>query len=148
MPKTTPPIDEAEMFTLANDLRLACQRIARRVRFESTSDVAPHQFSVLAFLHRVGPQTPSQLAAHDRVSAPSMTRTVNDMTERGLVEKFAHPDDGRQVLVRQTETGDAIVTRTIAQRDTWMATHLEGLSPAQLSLLREATDVLLEVSIA
>ena len=33
--------------TLANDLRLACQRIARRVRFEGTADVAPHQFSVL-----------------------------------------------------------------------------------------------------
>ena len=134
--KTTQTTDEADMFALANDLRLACQRIARRVRFESTSAVAPHQFSVLVYLGRVGPQTPSQLAAHDKVSAPSMTRTVNCMAEDGLVEKVPHPDDGRQVLVRET----------IAQRDSWMLAHIEGLDAAQLALLRQAADLLLEVS--
>ena len=35
---------------LANDLRLACMRISRRVRFESTDTVAPHQFSVMCRL--------------------------------------------------------------------------------------------------
>lgn len=138
--------NEATMFALANDLRLACQRIARRVRFESTSAVAPHQFSVLVFLNRVGPQTPSQLAAHDKVSAPSMTRTVNCLAEDGLVEKFPHPEDGRQVLVRATEAGLAVVRDTIAQRDSWMLTHIEGLSAEQLALLRQAADLLLEVS--
>ena len=144
--KTTQTTDEADMFALANDLRLACQRIARRVRFESTSAVAPHQFSVLVYLGRVGPQTPSQLAAHDKVSAPSMTRTVNCMAEDGLVEKVPHPDDGRQVLVQATEAGEAVVRETIAQRDSWMLAHIEGLDAAQLALLRQAADLLLEVS--
>lgn len=134
------------MFSLANDLRLACQRIARRVRFESTSEVAPHQFSVLTYLQKVGPQTPSQLAAHDRVSAPSMTRTINCMVEDGLVERFPHPDDGRQILVKPTPRGHEIIAETIASRDTWMLTHLDGLSPDELALLRKATDIMLEVS--
>ncbi|NHB84800.1 MarR family transcriptional regulator [Tessaracoccus sp. HDW20] len=138
--------EDAPMITLANDLRLACQRIARRVRFESTTAVAPHQFSVLVYLHRIGPQTPTQLAAHDRVSAPSMTKTVNCLAEDGLVERFPHPDDRRQVLVRPTEAGHAVIRDTIAQRDTWMLEHLEGLSEEQLTLLRSAADLLLEVS--
>ncbi len=137
---------ESEMFSLANDLRLACQRIARRVRFESTSAVAPHQFSVLVYLHRVGPQTPTQLAAHDRVSAPSMTRTINCLVDEGLVERFPHPDDRRQVFVRATEAGESVVRETIAERDTWMLKHLEDKTPEQLALLRQAADLLLEVS--
>lgn len=139
-------VEDGPMFTLANDLRLACQRIARRVRFESTSAVAPHQFSVLVQLHRLGPQTPTQLAAHDRVSAPSMTRTVNCLADEGLVKRSPHPDDGRQVLVSNTEKGAAVVRETIAHRDTWMLEHLEGMTPDQLALLRQAADLLLEVS--
>lgn len=134
------------MFSLANDLRLACQRIARRVRFESTSQVAPHQFSVLTYLQKVGPQTPTQLAAHDRVSAPSMTRTINCMVDEGLVERLPHPDDRRQILVTPTDRGHEIIGETIASRDTWMLTHLDGLGPDELTLLRRATDILLEVS--
>ena len=59
---------------LANDLRLACMRISRRVRFESTDAVAPHQFSVLSRLAEE-PRTPRELAGIEKVSAPSMTRT-------------------------------------------------------------------------
>lgn len=139
-------VEDGPMFTLANDLRLACQRIARRVRFELTSAVAPHQFSVLVRLNRLGPQTPTQLAAHDRVSAPSMTRTVNCLAEEGLVKRSPHPDDGRQVLVSNTERGAAVVRETIAHRDTWMLEHLDGMAPDQLALLRQAADLLLEVS--
>ena len=131
---------------LANDLRIACQRIARRVRFESTTDVAPHQFSVLVSLHRLGPRTPTQLAEADRVSTPSMTRTVNCLADAGLVERSPHPDDRRQVLVSLTAAGDQVIEDTVASRDVWMLNHLDGLDPDQLDLLRRAADLLLEVS--
>lgn len=134
------------MFSLANDLRLACQRIARRVRFESTSAVAPHQFSVLVTIHRDGPQTPGQLAAHDKVSAPSMTRTLNCLQQEGLVDRTPHPDDGRQILIVLTEAGEAVIQDTIAHRDSWMRAHLDGLDQQQLVALRRAADLLLEVS--
>lgn len=133
---------------LATDLRLACQRIARRVRFESTSEVAPHQFSVLVSLRRSGPQTPTQLANHDQVSTPSMTRTLNCLVDRGLVERVPHPVDRRQVLVELTESGLDVVEQTIARRDLWMVNHLASLSDDQLKLLRQAADLLLEVSVA
>lgn len=137
------PLDKP---ALANDLRLACQRIARRVRFESTSELPPHLFSVLARVHRVGPQTPTQLAECDRVSTPSMTRTLNALCERGLVEKQPHPSDGRQVLISPTDAGTAVVQETIAHRDLWMLAHIDSLGAEDLELLRKAADLLLEVS--
>ena len=76
---------------LANDLRLACMRISRRVRFESTDTIAPHQFSVLARLDGT-PRTPRELADIEKVSAPSMTRTVAGLVELGLVARQRRPD--------------------------------------------------------
>ena len=140
------PDYDPDLLSLANDVRVACQRISRRVRFESTSDVAPHQFSVLVFLHFTGPHTPTQLAARDAVSTPSMTRTVNCLADKGLVERSPHPQDGRQILVSLTDEGRRVVEQTIASRDTWMLAHIATLSPEQLDLLRRAADILMEVS--
>lgn len=137
---------DTELLTLANDLRVACQRVARRVRFESTSDVPPHQFSVLVGLHRLGPQTPTQLAAVDAVSTPSMTRTINCLGDAGLVERVRHPEDGRQILVSITDAGQKVIDETVASRDTWMLSHIAGLDAEQLTLLRQAADLLMEVS--
>ncbi|WP_394276373.1 MarR family winged helix-turn-helix transcriptional regulator [Luteococcus sp.] len=130
---------------LANDLRLACQRIARRVRFEGTQQVAPHQFSVLVRVSKT-PLTPTALAERERVSTPSMTRTVTGLVDAGLVSREPHPDDRRQVLVSITPAGQRVVTETLAERDSWMMQHLQGLDADDLALLRRAADLLLEVA--
>ncbi len=141
-----PPEYDPELLALANDLRVACQRISRRVRFECTSDVAPHQFSVLMALHNDGPKTPTQLASRDSVSTPSMTKTVNCLADKGLVSRSAHPDDGRQVLVAITDAGEGVIEDTVASRDTWMLNHMAALGPDDLELLRRAAGLLGEVS--
>lgn len=130
---------------LANDLRLACQRIARRVRFEGTQQVAPHQLSVLVRVSKT-PLTPTALAERERISTPSMARTVNGLVDAGLVSREPHPDDRRQVLVSITPAGQRVVTETLAERDSWMMQHLQGLDADDLALLRRAADLLLEVA--
>src|SRR6476469_9682225 len=91
-------LSPSAIYALAGELRLACMRISRRVRFESTDVVAPHQFSVLARLEET-PRTPRELADIERVSAPSMSRTVAALVERGLVLRADDPTDGRQVIL-------------------------------------------------
>lgn len=141
-----PPDYDPELLALANDLRIACQRISRRVRFECTSDVAPHQFSVLMGLRNEGARTPTQLAARDSVSTPSMTKTVNCLADKGLVCRTPHPDDGRQVLVGITDAGLKVIDDTVASRDTWMLDHMAALDAEQLEVLRRASAILSEVS--
>ena len=54
-------LSSAAVSRVAGDLRLACMRISRRVRFESADSIAPHQFSVLARLEDQ-PLTPGEPA--------------------------------------------------------------------------------------
>lgn len=141
-PDTGTPSD-TDLMTLANEVRLACQRISRRVRFES-SDLPPHQFGVLIRLSQ-RPWTPGELAAEERVSAPSMTRTVNCLVEDGLVEKYDNPEDGRQRLLRLTDAGRARLDRAVTERDAWMVRRLTTLTPDQRRTLHDAVEVLQEV---
>jgi DNA-binding MarR family transcriptional regulator len=126
---------------LASDLRLACMRISRRVRFESTQAVAPHQFSVLARLEK-NALTPRELAGIERVSPPSMTRTVAALVERGLVARQDDPLDGRQVFLSLTAQGLSTLRETRRKRDAWMATRLQGISPDEREVLMKATVIL------
>jgi DNA-binding MarR family transcriptional regulator len=131
--------------TLANDLRLACMRISRRVRFESTDLVAPHQFSVMARLEGT-PRTPRELADIERVSAPSMTRTVAALVERGLVLRQDDPTDGRQVILSLTPEGTGVLKDIRRRRDAWMASRIAKLSAEEREILSRASDILLRVA--
>lgn len=130
---------------LAGELRLACMRISRRVRFESTDDVAPHQFSVLCRLEEA-PRTPGELADIERVSAPSMTRTVAGLVERGLVERTADPEDGRQVILSLTPAAKRILKEIRRKRDAWMSVRVGNLDPEEQEILRQASAILARVA--
>jgi DNA-binding MarR family transcriptional regulator len=138
---TRRPLTRSEKDQLTTDLRLACMRISRRVRFESTAEVAPHQYSVLIRLDEQ-PRTPRELADIERVSPPSMTRTVASLVELGLVDRADDPTDGRQVILSLTEAGRRTVRDTRRRRDQWLAVRLEKLSDDERRLLVEATALL------
>ncbi|HZB67978.1 MAG TPA: MarR family transcriptional regulator [Ornithinibacter sp.] len=132
----------AERDRLTSDLRMACMRISRRVRFESTAPVAPHQFSVLVRLEE-RPRTPKELARTEKVSAPSMTRTVAGLVAAGLVGRADDPTDGRSVILSLTPEGRRTIREIRRRRDQWFAARLEGLTDDERALLASAT-VLLE----
>jgi DNA-binding MarR family transcriptional regulator len=129
------------LLRLASEVRLTAQQLSRRVRFEGTSDVAPHQFSVLIKL-RQRSRTPGELADLERVSAPSMTRTVNGLVTAGYVTKSEHPTDGRQKVLTLTASGIELVERVIHDRDSWMLRRLAGLTEADRATLTAAVEIL------
>ena len=122
MPDATPDPATA---ALAHDLRIACMRVARRVRFDADNTIAPHHFSVLVRLHEQ-PRTLGELAAIEQVSAPSMSRSVGQLAELGYVERAPDPDDGRLVRLSLTPDGRRVLEREREHRDAWMAARLEG----------------------
>jgi DNA-binding MarR family transcriptional regulator len=130
--------------SLANDLRHACQRVSRRVRFETSGELPPHQVSALWNLQNKT-LTPGELADAERVSAPSMTKTVNCLVEKGLVARTDHPEDGRCKVLTLTPAGEAVLREVSQARNNWMIKLLEDLSKEERALLREATDLLNEV---
>ena len=137
--------DRDPLLTLASDVRIACQHVSRRVRYDNCHEIPPHHFSVLAKLAMGIADTAGELARIEEVSAPSMTRTVNGLVDTGLVARTPDPDDGRRHLLTLTPDGEAMIDRTRASRDDWMVRRLQSLSADELRLLRQATDILQKV---
>lgn len=131
--------------SLAGELRLACMRISRRVRYESTHSIAPHHFSVMCRLEEA-PRTPGELAEIERVSAPSMTRTVAGLAELGYVERTPDPSDKRQVIVSLTAEARRALKETRRKRDAWMAVRVGHLDPEEQAILQRAAAILTKVA--
>jgi len=126
-----------------DELRLLVQRVGRRIRNnrgdESMSD---SQLGVLFVLEKNGSASPSRLAEHERVSPPSMNRTLNGLEERGLVRRDPSPDDARKVVVSITESGIALIRETRRLRTAWFSRQLAELSAEERTALEAVVPVL------
>ena len=129
---------------LATELRFAVMRLRRRLAREKhpDNDLSVSSMAVLYALNRHGDLTVGALAAREQVQPPSMTRTVTALADAELVERHAHPSDGRQVVVRITDEGRAVVHADLARRDRWLSRRLEELTPDERDLLRRAAPLL------
>jgi DNA-binding MarR family transcriptional regulator len=129
---------------LASDLSLAVMRLARQLRFRRPqSPVSLSQLSALATLEKEGPMTPGALAVRERVRPPSMTRVIASLAELGFVDRVAHPDDGRQVLVSVSDSGAELMAAERRASQEWLAQRLECLATGERDTLREAADLML-----
>ena len=126
-----------------DDLRIAILRLSRRMRAERAgTDVTDGQLSVLFVLWKEGAQTLGSLSEHERVTPPSMNRTVNALVEAGLVTRGSAPDDGRKVLIEATDAGLEIAKETKRRRAAWFARQLDSLPPDQRAALDSAAGIL------
>jgi DNA-binding MarR family transcriptional regulator len=130
---------------LASRLRLVVGHLVRRMRAEHRFSLS--QGAVLGRLDREGPLSIGALAAAERVRPQSITQTISDMEEDGLVARRADPSDGRRTLVELTEQGLCILEADRRQREGWLAQAIEqDLSPAEQRLLAEALELIERLS--
>jgi DNA-binding MarR family transcriptional regulator len=123
----------------ASALRIATFRLARRLRSQRAVDtMSDGQFTVLAALKVHGPHTLGELADRERVSAPSMNRTVNCLEESGYLTRTSDETDRRKVNIALTPEGLAVVEETVRRRDAWLEETLATLSADERALLARA----------
>ena len=124
-------------------LRMATLRLARRLRAQRVDpSLSDGQVAVLGWLHKQGPLTLTQLAERERVSAPSMNRTVNCLEETGYLVREADEADRRRSNIRLTDTGRDIVATTLKKRDAWLTTRLRELSKEDRAALARAAELM------
>jgi DNA-binding MarR family transcriptional regulator len=132
---------------LAHDLRLAVMRFSRRLRNQRVdTSVTLSHLAALSTLKRHGPMSPGELAGHERVQPPSMTRVVVALEGMGLVTRTPHPTDGRQVVIELTPAAEEMLSAEARAREAWLAGRLQELTPEERSVLREAAGIMDELS--
>ncbi len=138
---------------LATAMRISISRLARRLRVEqrlglgrTEAVLSDIQLAALAALERHDSMTPGELAEHEKVQPPSMTRVIAVLEERGLVLRAPHATDRRQVVLTVTQDGRDLVRRVRRRREAWLAQRLQELTPEERRILRAAAPILEKLS--
>ena len=127
---------------LATRLRLALARSARRLRQESGTGLSPSLTAALATVEGHGPLTPSELAARERVSRPTITGIAFRLEEAGLVSRAADPADGRSALITITPAGRQLLATARTRKDAFLSEYLDGLPAEDRATLERAAALL------
>ncbi|HUF95231.1 MAG TPA: MarR family transcriptional regulator [Acidimicrobiia bacterium] len=128
--------------SLAERLRVAVGRLARRLRQHTVGDLTPSQSSVLATLDKRGPASMSRLAEIEAISRPSTTGIVSRLVEKGLVERADNPDDGRSAIVAITRAGSELLEQRRAERNAFLARAIESLEDDEQLVLARAAEII------
>ena len=132
----------AEPAALAARLRVAGWRFARRMRQESDPGITPTLYAALHSIEKHGPMTPGQLAAHEHVQKPTMTRTIQALVDRELVERLPDPLDGRVSWLRITPAGKKLLQRARRRTDEFLARSVKKLNDDDRAVLERAAAIL------
>jgi len=130
----------------SDELRLLVQRLARRIRNNRADGSMSDTKMGVLFRLEVSPATPGQLAERERVSPPSMNRTLNALEQAGLVARSPDPDDARKVIVTLTTAGAGLIAETRRLRTEWFGERLAELSQDERAALQAVIPVLRHLS--
>ena len=126
-----------------DDLRIVIQQVARGIRNNRGDEqMGDTQLAVLMHLNLAGPLGPSELAALEHVTPPSMNRTLNGLEQSGLVTRTKSEDDARKVLVELTPASRDLLAETKRLRVAWFSQRLEALDAAERATLLAAAPLL------
>jgi DNA-binding MarR family transcriptional regulator len=130
-----------------SDLRITIQRLARRLRAERADEtISDGQFSVLCSLAKDGPLGLGELSQRERVTPPSMNRTVGALVQSGYTTRTTSTEDARKVVIDLTDDGHRVIDQTRQRRAAWFSRQLAELTEDQREVLRAAAPILVELS--
>ena len=123
---------------------LVMRTVAAEMR-RSRRPLAPAQMGSLMRIG-AGPCTMSDLARHQAVSLPTISRSVDMLVRRGWVERGAGRSDRRQSMVRLTPRGRRVLADIQQRAERHVAETLAPLAAAErlqlVAALRMLTGVL------
>jgi DNA-binding MarR family transcriptional regulator len=82
------------------------------------------------------------LAALERISAPSLSAHVDRLEAAGLLERVRSKEDRRRVGLALTPQGSRMLRRVRTRRTTWLAERLAALEPSEVEAIERALEPL------
>ncbi len=116
LPPAGPPDDSLAPRTTQRSLPMSLLRAREAVmsHFRPMLDrhgVNEQQWRVIRVLGEAGPLDASEVAERANILAPSLTRMIKALTERGLIEKARDAGDGRRVMLAIAPAGRDLLRR-------------------------------------
>jgi DNA-binding MarR family transcriptional regulator len=102
-----PEIESTDLRETIGDLVVASHRLARLAARVTGNTESPATWRTLSVLQSAGPMRLGELAAHSRVSQPTMTKIVHNLVETEWIKRIADVADARAWQIAITPKGAA-----------------------------------------
>jgi DNA-binding MarR family transcriptional regulator len=89
-----------------------------------------------------GPRSFKDMCSHRRVSGATMSRSIESLVRRGLVERTPHPEDRRQVLLKLSPSGETQLRGLHAHTRNALSTAFSALTGPQRRHIADALALL------
>lgn len=131
-------------YEVAAALRVAIGLLVRKLRqAHLPGELTIAETSALSRLDRGGPATSSDMAKQDRISPQSMGATLSALEGRGLVQRAADPQDGRQIVLSLSNSGRQTLRDKRSARTAQLAQALQAsFTQPELDVLAAAAPLL------
>jgi Transcriptional regulators len=130
-----------ELHTILGDLVQTSHRLTRVAARVTGSTESPATWRTLSALQSAGPMRLGELAAHSRVSQPTMTKIVRNLVESEWVKRIADVDDARAWQIAATERGIRALAGWRDQLAEAMLPLFEGITAEETEVLRRAVEI-------
>jgi DNA-binding MarR family transcriptional regulator len=126
--------------TVVPALTQAVGQLLRRLRADANpGSLNFSQTAVLARLDENGGMTTADLARAEAMKPQSMSAILASLEQEGMVERRAHPTDGRQILFSLTAPqGVEARRKRSAAKQEWLLAAVAKLDPAEQQILLSA----------
>lgn len=115
--------------------------VVARSMIGALQEVTMPQFRVLVVLTSSGPLRTGILAERMGALPSTFTRVLDRMVDGGWVERGANPGSRREVIVRVTSKGRAVVDEVTRQRGLELSRILARLTPAEQASVLSAFEL-------
>lgn len=110
--------------------------------------LTPAQFDIVATLGNTSGLTFKEIGEKTLITKGTLTGVVDRLEERGVLERFDCPNDGRATIVRLTRRGERLFVDVFAPHLAYLAAAFDAVPEAdrralseRLAVLRTAFDV-------
>ena len=129
-----PPYRES----LAGTLLAAREAVMAPIRPElRAANVTEQQWRVLRVLSDHATMDAQSLAAEALLHAPSVTRIIKELSDRGLIVRRADERDGRRSNIAITKAGQDLVNETAAHTRKLLKRYAKAFGAERLEALRQ-----------
>jgi DNA-binding MarR family transcriptional regulator len=126
------------------DFAMALGLLVRRIRADTPRELQEFswtQKAVLRHLEKHGPATAADLARAEGVKPQSMGTALGLLEKMGLVERKAHPTDGRQINIKLTARGITLRRNTQQATYAWLSRAIAELDRQEQITLFKAGEL-------
>ena len=126
------------------DFHMALRLLVRRISADAPPELQEFSWTqkmVLSRLEKDGPATAADLARAEGVKPQSMGTALGLLEKMGLVERKAHPTDGRQINIKLTARGITLRRNTTEATYAWLSRAIAELDRQEQITLFKAGEL-------